>query len=442
MASMPPTIAWGLYRLFGTVIVRPLAPLFLSYRVSRGKEDKSRLGERYGRPSQARPEGDVIWIHAASVGETNAVLPLIENLTEAGRSVVFTTVTVTAAKIAEARLPPGAVHQYSPIDVRAWVRLFIAHWRPAMTILVESELWPQAIMTLSEAGIPLVIVNGRLSSRSFEGWRRHSAVAAAMFSRVGLCLAQSAPDGERYRQLGVRSVAVTGNLKFDTPPPGADPKAQAALEAEIGDRPVWLAASTHPGEEKIVASAHQLLVGRHPGLLTIIVPRHPERGSELAAELAVQRLSVARRTRGDPIAPSTDIYVADTLGELGLFYRIAPVAFIGGSLIDHGGQNPIEPITLGAAILHGPHTHNFSEVYGILDERHPGSRITDVRELAEGASALIGDAEERQRQVAEARAALSPLRGALDRTVTALMTASGDADQPRADAGRLEPAGS
>jgi 3-deoxy-D-manno-octulosonic-acid transferase len=441
MANVPPALALGLYRVFGSVVVRPLAPFLLSYRVSRGKEDKSRLGERYGRASLPRPEGEVVWVHAASVGETNAVLPLIKKLTTAGRSVVFTTVTVTAAKIAETRLPTGAVHQYSPIDVRSWVRSFISHWRPGMAILVESELWPQAIMSLSEAGVPLVIVNGRLSSRSFEGWGRHRAVAEAMFSRVSLCLAQSDPDGERYRQLGVRSVAVTGNLKFDTPPPGADPKARAVLKAEIGNRPVWLAASTHPGEEEIVATAHRLLAERHPGLLTIIVPRHPERGSELAAELASRRLSVARRTLGDLVVPTTDVYLADTLGELGLFYRIAPVAFVGGSLIDHGGQNPIEPISLGAAILHGPHTHNFSEVYGILDERHPGGRITDVRELVEGVSALIGDAEERKRRVAEARAALSPLRGALDRTVTALMTASGDAEQPLAGAERLEPAG-
>ena len=261
-----------------------------------------------------------------------------------------------------------------------------------------------------------------------------------MFSRVSLCLAQSDPDGERYRQLGVRSVAVTGNLKFDTPPPGADPKARAVLKAEIGNRPVWLAASTHPGEEEIVAAAHRLLAERHPGLLTIIVPRHPERGSELAAELAGRRLSVARRTREDPITPSTDIYLADTLGELGLFYRIAPVAFVGGSLVDHGGQNPIEPISLGAAILHGPHTHNFAEVYGILDERHPGSRVADARELAEGTSALIGDAAERKRRVAEARAALSPLRGALDRTVAALMNVPGDAGQPAVGRERLEPA--
>jgi len=441
MANLPPALALGLYRVFGSVVVRPLAPLLLSYRVSRGKEDRSRLGERYGRASLPRPEGEVIWIHAASVGETNAVLPLIKELTAAGRSVVFTTVTVTAARIAETRLPPGAVHQYSPIDVRAWVRSFIAHWRPGMAILVESELWPQAIMSLSEAGVPLVIVNGRLSSRSFEGWRRHAAVAEAMFSRVNLCLAQSDPDGERYRQLGVRSVAVTGNLKFDTPPPGADPKARAALKAAIGNRPVWLAASTHPGEEEIVAAAHRLLAERHPGLLTIIVPRHPERGGEVAAELAAYRLSVARRTPGDPIAPSTDIYLADTLGELGLFYRIAPVAFVGGSLIDHGGQNPVEPISLGAAILHGPHTHNFAEVYGILDQRHPGSRVADAREMAEGASALIGDAEERKRRVAEARAALAPLRGALDRTVKALTAVSGGTEQPLAGAGRLEPAG-
>ncbi len=440
MASLGASLALGAYRVFGSFVVRPLAPLFLSYRVSRGKEDRGRLGERYGRASRPRPDGRVVWIHAASVGETNAVLPLIRQITATGRSVVFTTVTVTAAKIAEERLPPGAVHQYSPIDVRSAVAAFIDHWRPELAMFVESELWPQAIVNLSEAGVPLVVVNGRLSRRSFEGWRRHAAVANAIFSRVKLCLAQSDPDGERYRSLGVPSVVVTGNLKFDTPPPGADPSVTAALQAEIGDRPVWLAASTHPGEEEIVVAAHKLMATRLPRLLTIIVPRHPNRGPEIAAALARRGVSVARRSAGNRVAASTDVYLADTLGELGLFYRVAPVSFIGGSLVDHGGQNPIEPIGLGTAILHGPHTHNFDEVYCALDGLTAGSRVTDAGDLAERAGALIGDPEARQRCAVAAREALSPFRGALDQTMKALLPALGASGEPAPSGPALEAA--
>ncbi len=440
MTSLAATAALGTYRFFGSFIVRPLAPLLLAYRVSRGKEDRSRLDERYGRASEPRPEGSVVWIHAASVGETNAVLPLIKEIITSGRSVVFTTVTLTAAKIAEQRLPPGAVHQFSPIDIRCWVKAFLAHWRPDLAVFVESELWPQAIVSLAEAKIPLVIVNGRLSSRSFEGWRRRATIAEALFSRVSLCLAQTEKDGERYHTLGVPSVAVTGNLKFDTPPPGADPAAKAALKMEIGDRPVWLAASTHPGEEELVAAAHKLMIARHPGLLTIIVPRHPHRGSELAAALAPTGLSVTCRSGGGAPSASTDIYVADTLGELGLFYRLAPVAFVGGSLVDHGGQNPIEPVALGAAILHGPHVQNFADVYRALDDLTAGCRVVDARGLAESASTLIADAEAREQSVASAQAALSPFRGALDRTVLALRPAFGAIPEPDAPRVRLEPA--
>lgn len=432
MTSVKARAALGVYRLFGTAVVRPLAPLILSYRLSRGKEDKDRLGERYGRASHPRPGGPVVWIHAASVGETNAVMPLIKEITATGRSVVFTTVTVTAARIAGERLPDGAIHQFSPIDVGGCVRAFIEHWRPEMAMFVESELWPQSIMSLSAANVPLVIVNGRLSQRSFEGWSRHQSVAEAMFSKVGLCLAQSKKDGERYSALGVPSVVVTGNLKFDTPPPGADPKVKAKLAADIGDRPVWLAASTHPGEEDIIAAAHKQLAAHHPGLLTIIVPRHPERGASLETTLAAQGFSVACRSAGAPISASTEIYLADTLGELGLFYRLAPVAFIGGSMVDHGGQNPIEPVVLGTAILHGQHTYNFDEIYRALDSNETAGIVRSVEDLVEGASLLIGDSDRRMHHIESARAALAPFRGALDLTMNALAPAFDHGRKPSA----------
>ena len=230
-------LAGSAYRLIGYAVM-PLVPLALVVRARRGKEDRARVGERFGRASRPRPAGRLAWVHAASVGETNAVMPLVERIVGAGISVVFTSVTVTAANIAASRLPAGAVHQFSPIDVAPWIGRFLGHWRPDFALFVESELWPATIMKLAGAGIPQILVNARLSERSFRGWDRFGGVARALFARIGLCLAQTERDGERYRALGVRQVSVTGNLKFDVPPPSADAAAVTAFQSLLGNRPV------------------------------------------------------------------------------------------------------------------------------------------------------------------------------------------------------------
>ncbi len=420
MGSAAATVAFGLYRLAG-IAIRPVTPLFLSWRVSKGKEDRARLGERYGRAGRERPAGPLVWIHAASVGETIAILPLIRKLRAEKLGVLLTTVTVTSAKIAAERLPPGAIHQFAPIDCKPWTETFLAHWRPDLAIFVESEMWPQAVMSLDARGIPLVVANARMSDRSFKSWTRYRSVVEAMFSRVTLCLAQSARDGERFSALGARRVVVTGNLKFDSPPLHAATEAVTALTAAIGARPAWMAASTHPGEDETVADAHRRLAASYPGLLTVIVPRHPERGPDIAAALAARGLKVARRKLDDPLTPEVEVYVADTLGELGLFYRVVPVAFIGGSLVKHGGQNPIEPISLGAAALHGPHVHNFADVYAALDAMTEAPQpANDAASLADEVSRLLADEERRARVVRAAQGVLMPFTGAMAATWTAL----------------------
>jgi len=413
------SVAAGAYRLLGLALM-PLMPLALRVRAARGKEDRARVGERFGRASRPRPAGRLAWVHAASVGETNAVMPLVDRIVAAGISVVFTSVTVTAANIAASRLPAGAVHQFSPIDVAPWIGRFLGYWRPDFALFVESELWPVTIVKLAGAGIPQILVNARMSERSFRGWNRFGGVARSLFSRIGLCLARTEEDGERYRSLGVPQVAVTGNLKFDVPAPAADPAAVAAFQALLGNRPVWVAASTHEGEEEIVAAAHQMLRQRHPGLVTIIVPRHPNRGPAIRSLIAARGLAVAQRSAGEPIDPLLDIYLADTLGELGLFYRVAPVAFLGGSLVTHGGQNPIEPVRLDAAILHGPHVHNFAGIYAALDEAGAAETIVDAESLAAAVVALLDDASALRRRLRRASIALAPFSGALDRTAFAL----------------------
>lgn len=392
----------------------------LRRRIAAGKEDPARIGERFGVASAARPDGRLVWVHAASVGETNAAMALVRRIAEKGWRILFTTATLTGAEVAASKLPAGAVHQFVPFDVERAVRGFLAHWRPELALFVESELWPLTIARLAEAGVPQIIVNGRLSERSFEKWRRHKWLAEEMFAPVALCLAQSEADGERFRAVGMREVSVTGNLKFDVPPPGADPTALAALHSAIGRRPIWVAASTHEGEEALAGEAHRALKAASPDLLTIIVPRHPTRGEAIAAALRESGLAVARRSAGEPVVAGTDIYLADTLGELGLFYRIAPIAFLGGSLVAHGGQNPIEAVELNAAILHGPHVHNFTEVFAALDEAGGGEKVGDLAALVASLRRLLADKSRVAAMAGRGKAALRPFAGALARTLTAL----------------------
>ncbi len=401
-------------------LAKPLLPLLLKRRAGKGKEDPRRVGERYGIASAPRPEGTVVWVHAASVGETNAAMPLVARLVGDGAAVLFTTVSVTGAETALRRLPPGAIHQFSTFDIGPWVDRFLRHWRPNLSIFVESEIWPATLSRLSRAGIPRVVVNGRVSERSYRRWRRLGPIARAIFGRISLGLAQSTTDADRLRALGAADVAVTGNLKFDVPDLPADALALGALAQALGGRPVWLAASTHKGEEEIVANAHRLLKRARPDVLTIIAPRHPKRGEAIAGQLGEAGLCVARRSAADAIAPTTDIYLADTLGELGLLYRLAPVAFLGGSLVPRGGQNPIEAVRLNSAVLHGPHVGNFADVYAALDTGGGARPVADSAELAVAVAAMLAPDDSRRGAVAAAERALEPFSGALGRTLAAL----------------------
>lgn len=419
MADPLGTLLLAAYRGGGT-LARPFLPAVLSSRQGRGKEEKARLGERYGIASLPRPSGRLVWVHAASVGETNAILPLVRRLTSAGFPVLFTCTTVTAARIAAGALPEGAFHQFAPLDIAAYVSRFLDFWRPDAVVFVESELWPAMLSELKRRGTSPVVVNGRVSDRSFRRWQRFLPVARPLFSRIGLVLAQSDKDGERFRRLGAPHVAVTGNLKFDTPPLAADEASLAALRAAIGTRPVWIAASTHEGEESYVADAHRRLRAAHGDVLTILVPRHPPRGDAVRALLAGSGLIVAQRSKGEPVDAATDIYLADTLGELGIFFRLSPVAFLGGSLVTTGGHNPIEPLRLGAVPLHGPHVHNFAALFELIDGIAPAMRVEDAAGLADTVARFLSTPAEAHRIAEKSAAALSPLSGALDQTMAAL----------------------
>jgi 3-deoxy-D-manno-octulosonic-acid transferase len=409
----------SLYR-GGVTLLEPVALGLLAWRWRKGKEDGARIGERRGLASRPRPCDRLAWLHGASVGETLALLPLVERLTRRGVKVLVTSGTRTSADLLARRLPPGSLHQFFPLDVPRYLRRFLDHWRPDLVLFAESELWPNALIEVRGRGIPLVMVNGRMSERSFRRWARMPDTARALLGRFSLCIAQSPRDAERLARLGAAPVAVAGNLKFDAPPPPADAHALARLTGLIAGRPVWIAASTHPGEEEAVAAVHRALAARFPDLLTIVAPRHPERGPAVAASIEATSLRAASRSAGALPERDTQVYVADTLGELGLFYRLAPLVFMGGSLVPHGGQNPIEPAKLGAAILHGPHVHNFADVYAALDQAGGALPVADAEGLAAALADLLVDAGLVRAMAQAATDAVERLTGALERTLRSI----------------------
>ncbi len=412
----------ALYRL-ATRLGGPLFEIALQRRARRAKEDPARLAERLGQPGLPRPPGGLLWLHGASVGEALAVLPLLEALLGARASleVLVTTGTVTSARLMAERLPARARHQFAPVDrPDAW-RRFLEHWRPGLLLLVESELWPNLILESRRQGVAMALINARMSARSARRWRRLPRAAAELLGGFEICLAQSALDRDRLQALGAGPVLALGNLKAAAPPLPAPAAVLAELEDRLGGRAVWLAASTHPSEDALLLDAHRRLASRLPALLTILAPRHPERGATLAAWLQSQRVPVARRATGELPGADCALYLADTLGELGLFYRLAAVALVGKSLVaPGGGQNPLEAARLGCPVLFGPHMANFAEPAARLVEAGGAREVSDAADLASAVAALLEAPAARALMAERARAAAAAESDALGATLAAL----------------------
>ena len=417
MNLVTPALYRGLTEIGG-----PAIAALLAWRRVRGKEDRARFAERRGIASLPRPAGPLLWLHAASVGEAQSSLSLIERLlaSRPRLSILVTTGTVTSARLMAERLPAGAVHQYLPVDRLPWVRRFLDHWQPDAALWIESELWPNLVVETGRRRIPMALVNARMSDRSLAGWRRMPGLIQPLLAPFRRVLAQSEADAARYRSLGAGEVVTTGSLKYAAAALPADPVVLSQLGNAIGNRPRWLAASTHPGEEALVADAHRRLKPRHPGLLTLLAPRHPRRGGEIAAALGKARLAVARRSRGEAPEGAAEVYLVDTMGELGLFFRLAPIVFMGGSLVPHGGQNLLEPAQLGCALLHGPHVQNFRAIAADLAAAGAAEEVRDADELATAVERLLGDEALARRKGAAARRTSESGRGVLDAAVAAL----------------------
>lgn len=398
----------------------------LQKRLSQGKEDPDRLWERLGRSKRARPPGPLVWVHAASVGEAQSALILIENilLKNANCHVLLTSGTRTSAESVGQKLSHRAFHQYIPLDHPIWVSHFLNHWRPDLALWMESELWPNMILELKARGIKAALLNARLSDRSFKRWQWFPKSAAYLLETFSAVLAQTALDYSRYRELGARWALVTDNLKYSARPLPADEATLKLMAAKTAGRMLWVYASTHAGEEEIACRLHGILKNNHPDLLTIIVPRHPARGEEIEALCRAQNLITQRRSlepTGTP-EPETDIYIADTLGELGLFYRIAPIACIGRSFSRDGGggHNPLEAAQLGCAVLHGPYVQNQQDIFDEMKKADASLELSDERHFLSVLSDLFERPEYRAHMQKKASAFATTKTGVIGRVMEAL----------------------
>ncbi len=419
----------ALYRRFSQ-FTAPAVDLWLAHRRKQGKEDGARFRERHGHASQTRPDGRLAWAHAASIGEALAVLPLAERLVAEGLNVLITSGTVTSAEILAKRLGTGMMHQYVPIDRPGAVRRFLDHWRPDVAIWVESELWPNLVLGTAARKIPMVMVNARMSERSAKRWRSMPRLIAPLLGAFSAVLAQSAADSKRLQALGATSASLGGNIKYDAPPLPVNEAALQRLSLDLGARPHWLAASTHPGDEAAAADAHSALAGNVPGLLTLIAPRHPARTADIADMLRARGITPAIRSQGDHIAADTEIYIADTLGEMGLLYRAVGTVFVAGSLANHGGHNPVEPALLSNALLAGPDMRNFDDACVALQDAGGITRVARADALADALRPLLNDAERRQQQADAALAAAQSLGGASDRALAEIQQLLSQTEQP------------
>ncbi len=368
-----------IYRII-SYLIYPFVHFYLKSRINSNKELRNRISERYGISSINRKKGKLVWIHAASIGESLSILPIVKELekNKKVKQILVTTGTVTSAEIMGNKLKGKAFHQFIPIDVPIFVKRFLDHWNPSLSIFVESEIWPNFILALKNRKKKLMILNGRMTVKSFNRWSKFKNTSLALFSKFDLCCTQSNDSTFFYENLGTKNTIYTGNLKFASRPPEIDSKKLQVLKKMLKNRKILLAASTHEGEEEIIANITLSLKKKYKDFISIIVPRHPNRSEFFSNK---QKLKISYRSRNQDIKPNTNIYIADTIGELNLFYKLANFIFVGGSLVNHGGQNPIEAASLGKTIIHGPNIMNFADVYEILSHMKLTYLVNNERQL-------------------------------------------------------------
>ncbi|MHA1550304.1 MAG: ELM1/GtrOC1 family putative glycosyltransferase [Alphaproteobacteria bacterium] len=393
-----------IYRFYLTILflARPFIYLHIYWRVFKGKEDPKRLEERFGKTSVKRPEGRLIWVHGASVGETLSAIPLIEEMQKQDKNLKFliTSVTITSANLLKKRLPKGIIHQFVPLDLPSYTDKFLDHWKPRLALRVDSEIWPVAIKKLADRGIPHIMVNARISNRSFKKFMKYKSIREFLFSRITACFAKSKKETEYFKKLGIKHVEQSANLKLSALLPEPTKKDIAQLKKEINGRPFWLAASTggdqkEKAEETFILSTHIKLKKEKPTLLTLISLRHPKRAEEVIGLIKKAGLTYVQRSKDEKPTAKTDIYLMDTFGEMPLLYTVAEIVFTGRSLVKWGGNTPIEPAGMKCAILVGPYTFNFDELYKDLEKHKAIIRVKNEKELYTEVKSLFKDKTKR-----------------------------------------------
>lgn len=380
-------------------------------RLASGKEDADRVGERMGKAIIPRPLGKLIWFHSASVGESLSLLNVIDGLlsNHPNLYILVTTTTVTSARILAERLPDRAIHQFCPYDTPYAVGGFLKHWRPDLAVWTESELWPRMMTETRNANIPMHLINARVSVKSAAVWKRWPRTIASLLNMFESIAVQESTTAELMQSVGVLGdkIAVTGSTKENAGPLMCDVTALSSLKSMIGGRPVWLAASTHEGEEQIVLQAHrQVIEQADSAALLLLVPRHPQRGAQIMTLVHDAGFKGAQRSLGDSISEETSVYVADTLGEMGLWYRLSPISFMGGSLKEVGGHNPFEPLALDSAVISGRCVFNFDEIYERLSRTGACQLINGKDDLAKCVLDLL-NSKNRNRVILNARVVLN-----------------------------------
>ena len=372
-------LTYYIYRLI-TTLIRPFIYIYILIRISKGKEDKSRVTERYGISGIERKDGKVIWFHAASIGECLSVLPILRKLNSDKSivQIVLTTGTVTSANILQDKLSKKIIHQYIPFDIPSYINKFLNHWNPSQAVFLESEIWPNFLTELNKRNICSLIVNGRMTIKSFKRWSILSGSSKKIFSYFTACCTQNSDSAFFYEKLGIKNTINTGNLKFAYKPDEIFSDELKILKSLTKKRKIFLAASTHSGEEEIIKNITLNLKKTEKKLLTIIVPRHVTRKSFFSSS---KGLGLSIRSKNQKIKDRTYLYLADTIGELNMFYSLANIVFIGGSLVPHGGQNPIEAAYLGKKIYHGKNIENFIDVYDILKQLKFTQQVENARQL-------------------------------------------------------------
>ena len=372
-------------------LMAPLAYRRIAAKLKAQGINPARLPERMGRARLPRPNGPLIWFHAASVGESLSVLRLITHMGAANPNWWFllTTGTASSAEVLAKRLPPRCVHQFAPLDARAAMGRFLGHWQPTAAIFVESELWPQMLIQTHARGIPLALINARLSDKSARRWRRFPKSARYLLGQFALIQTQDARTTAHLHDLGLSHAQTGQNLKSISSPLPYNEADLTHLRASLEDRPLWLALSTHPGEDEIMLKAHQSLLKAHPGLLLILVPRHPARVGDIETLITDHSLQYQKRSTGEQITRESQVYLADTIGETGLWLALCPITCICGSFTPTGGHNPYEPAHAGSAILHGSHTANFAQAYADLEANNAALPVNNAATLAKTLTKLL-----------------------------------------------------